>query len=244
MPTCHRPEFLALSLEKLAKTPEYNELDVRIFLDVSSEERLVEVDFVRDTYFPSATIFHANPHIYAPSGSWNILQSLKAGYESGAELVYLVEEDVMVSSGNFFQTHQYMQSTGDYFVTCGRRLMRLSEDYYTNPGSCYRREKLALVMPHICDEYFSDQRAYITEHFEPMDDAGILDDGLIRRVMMSVGGKAKCAVPSIAAHQGFHFYGRFVQYKTYGAIEDRIIQLRDMLSGLDSTGRYTKDFEV
>src|ERR1019366_91142 len=118
--------------------------------------------------------------------------------------IYLVEEDVLIRP-EFFNTHIQMQSDGDYFVTCGRKLKNRDDTHYSNPGSCYRREKLELVMPYINLQYFVDQSGYLSQLFPHMDDAGILDDGLVRRVMQSVGGKAKCAVPAICAHQGFHY---------------------------------------
>jgi len=245
IPTYRRPEMLALSLEKIASTTQAanHELDVRIFLDHTIlQSRIDELDYVRDTYFPTADIFHAREHVLVPSGTWNILQSLKAGYETGAEFVFFVEEDVMVAP-DFFDRHLAMQRSGDYFVTSGRKLRHRDETYFSNPGSCYRREKLALVVPHINDRYFADLKGYLEKHFPDMQDAGILDDGLIRRVMRSVGGKALCAVPSIAFHQGFHMYGRNPQYRVEGSISDKIAGLRLLLQTVSPNDRYTGDFE-
>jgi hypothetical protein len=241
MPTFARPEFLALALEKVAAADNAPD-DVRIFLDACSDGRLAEVEYARDTYLPTAEIFRAGNHIICPGGTWNILNSLKQGYETGAEYVFFIEEDVLIKP-TFFNEHYRMQSEGDYFVTCGRNL-RGRVDYYSNPGTCYRRDKLAQVIPHIDLKYFANQVSYLTQCFPHMDDAGILDDGLIRRVMRSVEGEAKCAEPPIAVHQGFHYYNKFVEYKTSGSIQDRIAQLRVMLTTIDPTNRYTRDFEV
>jgi hypothetical protein len=244
MPTFRRPEMLALSLENLQATPEASSLDVRIYLDHCVQPtRLEEVEYVRDEYFPAATIFHAGNHVLAPSGSWNILHSLKSGYETGAEYIALVEEDVLVRP-DFFQRHLEMQASGDFFVTCGRQLAHLPTDYFSNPGSCYGREKLALVVPHICPAYFASQKDYLNQKFGSMDDAGILDDGLIRRVMRSVNGESRCAIPAIASHIGFHYYNRMTQYKNEGSIQDRIARLRVMLPNVSPADRYTGDFEL
>ena len=89
MPTFCRPEFLALALEKVAVANNVPD-DVRIFLDTCSDERMSEVEFVRDTYLPTAEIFRAGAHIICPSGTWNILNSLKQGYETGAEYIYFI----------------------------------------------------------------------------------------------------------------------------------------------------------
>jgi len=193
-------------------------------------------------YFPTADLFHANNHVLLPGGTWNILQSLKAGYETGADMVFFVEEDVFVTP-DFFDRHLELQAAGDYFVTSGRVLQNFDDTFYSNPGSCYRREKLAHVIPYICDEYFANPKLYLETRFPFMDDAGILDDGLIRRVMRSVGGWARCATPPIAFHQGFHFYGKTAEYRVEGTIEEKIAGLRIMLPKISPAGRYTRDFE-
>lgn len=234
--------MLALTLEHLAQTRPAFQLDVRICVDHTNQERLADIDYVRDTYFPTADIYHAGNHILTPGGCWNILNSLKSGYETGAEYVFFVEEDVFVSP-DFFDRHLELQGSGDYFVTSGRKLAYFDDTFYSNPGSCYRRKKLAAVIPHICDLYFTDQRGYLEHYFPGMDDAGILDDGLIRRAMRSLGGRAKCAVPSIAFHQGFHYYNKMAEYRVEGNIQQKIEQLRVLLPTVDPKARYTGDFE-
>jgi hypothetical protein len=181
-----------------------------------------------------------------PSGSWNILQALKSGYETGAEYIAFVEEDVLVAA-DFFDRHLELQVSNDYFVTCGRKLPYFDDTFYSNPGTMYRREKLGLVIPHICDAYFFNQKAYIEKNFPRDDSMGILDDGLVRHVMASVGGKAKCAVPRIASHVGWHYYGKMHQYKNEGRLEDRIAWIREFLSDIPARKaadpRYIGDLE-
>jgi hypothetical protein len=232
-----------LALENLSKNPEIERTDVRIYLDWAPEGRLAEVEYVRDTYLPIAEIYQAHTHVIAPSGTWNILYALKSGWETGTEYIYLVEEDVMVRP-TFLQDHKKLQASGDYFVTCGRRCGRMPIDFYSNPGTCYRKEKLAHVIPHINMRYFANLAGYVAEHFPHMDDLGILDDGLIRRVMRSVGGKAICADPPIAAHQGFHYYDKLEPWlNRTGSIEERIQRLREMLPTVNPKDRYSRDFE-
>ena len=145
IPTFARPEFLALALEKVNATNNAPD-DVRIFLDTCSDERMDETEYVRDTYLPTAEIFRAGLHVISIGGSWNILNSLKQGCLTGAEYVFFIEEDVMVKP-DFFDRHYQMQAEDDYFVTCGRKLRNRDENYYSNPGTCYRHEKLETVLP-------------------------------------------------------------------------------------------------
>lgn len=235
--------MLALSLEKLERIVPDN-VDVQIYLDTCGEERLDEVEYVRDTYLPEASIFRSGSHPYAPSGCWNILNALKQGYQTGARFVFLVEEDVMVRPDFFdwhFNIHEYCARL--YFASCGRRRPEYPSDHYTNPGACFPREKLSLVVPHICDEFFADRTGYMNDRFGEMNEASDLDDGLIRRVIRSVHGVIRYPEKPVVAHQGFSSYNRFAEYRTEGTIEERIRQLRLMLPTLKSTNRYTRDFE-
>lgn len=244
IPTLRRPEFLALTLERLSQAPEAEHLDVRIFLDTATKERLADVEYCRDVYFPTAEIFRAREHVKVLSGCWNILHALKEGYETGAEYIFLVEEDIMIRP-NFFFWHLQKHSENDFFVTCGRRHGHMPLDFYSNPGTCYRRDKLALVMPHICPEFFADTKRYLNKHFPTMIGMdGPLDDGLIRKVIRSVNGKVLCADPSVAVHQGFRFYNRANEYKIIdGPIRSRIAQLRELLPKVNPADRYAGDFE-
>lgn len=241
MPAFRRPEIAALSLEKLALACSLD-TDVRIYLDTCGDERLEEFQYVRDTYFPTATIYRAGLHVIAPSGSWNILNSLAQGFDTKADLVFFIEEDVLVSR-NFFKWHEARHSEYPYFVTSGRKLKNRDTSYYSNPGSCFSKEALSLIVPHICLEYFADQAGYLDKHFPGMDDAGILDDGLIRRVMRSVQGKAIAADPAIAFHYGFRYYNRLEPWMISGSIQNRIIEARKIFEKVNPNDRYSQDFE-
>ena len=248
IPTFRRIEMLALCIERISAAEESRNLDIRIFLDHSFPERINEVEWVRDRYCEQAEIFHANSHVACPSGSWNILNSLKQSWESRTPIIYFVEEDVLINSQTFFKKHLEMQNSGeDYFVTCGRKLPYFDDTFYSNPGTAYRREKLGLVIPHINERYFANQKAYIESNFPHNDSAGILDDGLIRHVMLAHGGRAKCAVPRICSHVGFHYYQKMGQYKNEGKLEDRIAWIREFLSDIPARKaadpRYIGDLE-
>lgn len=219
-------------------------LDVRIFVDSCTDEIVNDVEYVRDTYLPTAQIYRANKHINVLSGTWNILQALKSGWETGAEYVCLVEEDVFVRP-DFFQKHLEMQEGNDLFVSCGRRCGRMPLDFFSNPGSMYKRDKLALVLSHINDTYFSDPAGYLKKYFPSMDGMdGPLDDGLIRKIIRSVDGKVRCAEPRICSHVGFRYYDRLEPYINKGqTIQERIQKLRELLPAVRRSDQYAGDFE-
>jgi hypothetical protein len=232
--------MLALCLERLGDARGLP--PVSIYADTSAN--LDEIEWVRDTYLPTADIHHAKPHLEVPSGCWNILNSIKQGYLTGADRVYLVEEDVMVRP-NFFEWHN---SIGDEFLaSCGRKDPAFYPRYpglYTNPGSCLHRDLLDAVVPHINDDYFRRLRDYMDEKLPPKwDEHSNLDDGLIRRTIRNMQGK--CAYPEtpVAVHQGFHFYRKVDRFVNEGTIEERVEGLRKMLARIKPMERYAHDLE-
>jgi hypothetical protein len=240
VPTLKRPEFLALALESVDRADQAPD-DVRIFLDYADAKRLDEVEFVRNTYCPRASLYQAKPHVQAPSGCWNILNAYKQGFDCGAEIIFFVEEDVRVYH-DYFTWSVKAQDSG-CFATCGRYIKRYGENYFTNPGASFRRESLALVVPHIRDSFFDDRRTYLTKTFGQFEEASDLDDGLIRHAQRSVNGFVMYPDTPKVAHQGFRMYGRTEEWRTTGSIQDRISQLRVMLDHIDPWNRYTQDFE-
>lgn len=241
IPTLKRPEFLALALEAIDKAEQAPD-DVRIFLDYTPWPYVLdEVQYVRDKYMPRATIYQAKSHPAAPSGCWNILNAYKQGYESGADIIFFIEEDVRIYHDYF--TWSIRAQDTSCFAASGRRIARYGENYFTNPGASFRCESLALVVPHIGDNFFNDRRGYLTRTFGAFEEASDLDDGLIRHVMRSIKGNVVYPETPKVAHQGFHMYGKMEECRTTGYIEDRISQLRVMLNRIDPSCKGFGDFE-
>lgn len=234
----------ALALQNISQTKESSELDVRIFIDNTTDDVLEEFDYVRDNYFPNATIYHAREHIEVPSGSWNILNALKEGYNSGAEIVFLIEEDVMVYPDYFEWSFRAHNENPDSFACCGRLRKEYSSDYYTNPGASFRRHNLKHVVEHITDDYFKDQRSYLDATFPKLDEASFLDDGLIRRVIKQQNSYVVYPYTPRGAHQGFRYYNKLMQFKVEGSISERIEKCRNLLNQVNPQDRYSRDFEV
>jgi hypothetical protein len=239
IPTANRPELLALCLERLSATPGLPE--VHIYADSVPESRLREVEIVRDLYLPEAFLFHARPHIPAPSGCWNILHSIKSASRY-ADDVYLVEEDVMVYP-YFFQWHEAQSAP----ASCGRRHWDKRWKYidlYTNPGSCLRRPLLDKLVPHIQDEYFLDTRGYLDRTFGPWHDITHLDDGLIRNVLKANGWDVVYPERAVCAHQGFAGYGKLHIYQNNEIdLEKRIERAREIMASTSPMEPFARDFE-
>jgi hypothetical protein len=243
MPAANRPELLALALEGLANAHECPD-DVRIFVDHSAKDSLEDFGWVRDNYFPTADLFLANPHIKVPSGCWNILNSIKQGYETGADIIYLIEEDVRVKP-DYFPYAKAAIAAG-YPAALGREtpMNRNNGPVYTNPGSALSRATAEKLVPHINDDYFQRLRAYLDERFGAYPNFSDLDDGLIRRVILA--DKGECAVPKTpkATHLGFYFYNKLDIYKNHETvIQNKIERARELFRTVKAGDKYSRDFE-
>lgn len=240
MPAAFRPELLALSLEGLSNAR--NCPEVHILVDYSAKHLLDEIEWVRDQYHPTAYMYLAKPHIAAPSGCWNILNAVKFGYDSGAETIHMIEEDVRVFP-DYFEWAQEVPA--HYPAALGRKtpMNRANGAVYTNPGSFLRRELAGKVVPHINDDYFTRLREYLDDHFKPYPYFSDLDDGLIRRVILAEG--QECFVPETpkAAHLGFFYYNKIDIYLNREAtIQGKIERARELFRTM-RPGRYSRDFE-
>jgi len=238
MPCAHRPEFSALSLLFLSWSVDFPE--IRMYIDHVSDKLKSEFQYVFEHFAPhNAKIFYREPHREGTSGVWNILHSVKDGYETGAGTVFLIEEDVFVRS-EFFRRHWETMSTGKYLASCGRicpRFSRLNKGVYTNPGAALGRPLLDNLIPHINDKFFDDTGGYIRNLMpEKPGYIGGLDDGLIRRVITVMGGEAYHQDPAVCSHVGFQAYENrydFCQIDESAPIGKRIEDLKKMFLRLD-----------
>ncbi len=239
VPSAKRPELLALTLEKLSQAKDVPE--VHIYVDSVPESILREFEAVRDLYLPEAFLLHARPHLPAPSGCWNILNSIKSA-ASYADDVYLVEEDVLVYP-YFFDWHETQTAP----ASCGRYHWNPKWKYrhlYTNPGSLLRRPLLDALIPHICDEYFLDTRGYLDRIFGPWHEITHLDDGLIRNVMKQNGWDAAYPEKPVCAHAGFTGLGSLDIYQITGqTLEERIERVRELIANPPKQKEWAPDWE-
>jgi len=250
MPVAERPEFCALALECLAKT--HFPVPIHVFVDDISGKVKEEFSYVFDHHAPPHTTIHwQGPHVTATSGCWNILDSIKTGRETGADYVFLVEEDVLVRP-NFFEYHWEALSL-DGQVSCGRKYLpfwKRCPGMYTNPGSCLKGELADAVIQHINMEFFADTGGYMERVIGHVEGIHGLDDGLIRRVLWKNGWSAKHQEEPTCSHVGFQAYENrydFCHVDQLAHISNRIANLRNLFLTLDPINgphaRYVKDLE-
>jgi hypothetical protein len=191
-----RPDYIGKCLECLLACPEISDTEVFIFQDsrkslpANRAELFPVTTEIIENYvhrFAHAAFSQQPDHTYHTDGSgklhpntFNLRVGLKRAYESGAERMYLVCDDVLVTP-DFLRWHKAVQQDGDYPVTCSARLPSqefpiLPEHdlnaYYQSPivldnGLCWRRDKLAAVVNARATEIMSYRFPYFEKPMIP-----------------------------------------------------------------------------
>lgn len=168
-----RPEYIGQCLENLLRCPESQDVQIAVFQD----SRIALPDNRTSLFFQTAGIIESYskffPNFYFTQrinhdfdmqgagqfhpSAVNAHQALLEAYDSGAEYVYYVQDDVLVAP-DFLLWHKAVQEDGNYFCTCSDRLPKGWESkpfdlgaYYESPirldnGLCWRRENLAIAL--------------------------------------------------------------------------------------------------
>lgn len=224
----NRPELLALCLEHLSACPEIQQKEIW----VRCERRNLPDEFLRDnksiaeyTYGSVLPIRFelSRGHGYA-GNSFNTLTAYTDALLAGAERVYLVEDDVLVSP-DFFRWHAAMyRRNPTLFCSVGWHCLRRSDiprstdprPYFTSRedfasiGLCWTADMLSRVVYHATNEYFNNPAGYLHSHF-PNSDLSLSfseQDGLIMHVLQDA--KLPVAWPYLrrCSHIGWWGYHR------------------------------------
>ena len=267
--TFFRPEYLWTCLNAIAEADGGAEKEVWVAQDHHSDARRADANYPREqaenaeivehfrNKFASFRFINRVPKAY-DGNSYNCLELYKEAYNTDARLVYLVEDDIFVEK-DFFTWHEAVQQKGDYLCSVGRLQttrpdLRTSDDPeayvesssdYTSWGSCWRREKLAPLVEHACEDYYRNMTGYIVRRFpnSPLKNIWTEQDGLIRRVLMEGNGKRLTASPCLkrAYHIGITGYHRSNGYQFTGTLAEKVQQLNDALKSGALPG-LRKDF--
>lgn len=250
--TYNRPDYLRLCLEYLSKAEGVSDKIIWIFIDRGRSliREFYEVinDFRNQLDF-SITI---RPEHADMGNSMNTMEAYKDAYHWGAKFIYLVEDDVLVTP-DFFKWHEAVQAQGDFMCSIGYRCSRNPEvtknfsdpeAYFTSArdyasiGVCWRREKLAPIITHACDEYYRDLNGYIAEHFpnSRFFTCFTEQDGLIMRAMGETNGITVWPYLPRAWHFGVSGYHRLrsprLSYQ----------EIKDILHSQEKINMVDKDF--
>jgi len=130
--------------------------------------------------------------------SFSAGEALRFAYLSGYELIHYVEDDCMVKADFFRWTRETHSDWDDIFCSCSwvfnHHMPIVDETYFAPwiyiPQFTIKRDKLALVIPHLNPLYFSDMSRYLGENFRDESMVRLYPqvahyeiDGLLQRVI-------------------------------------------------------------
>lgn len=229
VPTFNRPELLHCCLKRIREAEP--EIPVLVFPDRgtwplykgSIDKRFdVEVMMVPDNPW------HGNTS--------NTMEAFRFAYNGGADVVYYIEDDVMIHP-NFFAWHrdQHGYEGNKLFGSMGWVFNQhapitndlLYQPWYYAIGTCFRRPKLRLIVEHASPLYYEYMRDYIAEKFplsalnSPFGIEHYEQDGLIQRVMERDKSQTVAAGIACCSHVGAFGYNRgWTQDKFFAGCKD------------------------
>jgi hypothetical protein len=235
--------MLWLCLEHFAACPESADVRVWVYVDAHVNQPSVPREEILAVVkkFPQLSVevtFRA-PHRYL-GNSFNVLMAYKDAYQSKAQHVFLIEDDVVISPG-FFAWHR-AQHDG-HLLGCSIAIEKgPRQGPYASLGVCFRREVLQVVVPHCNDAYFRSMEGYIRERFFSKGKPALdyEQDGLIARLLD--GYKVAWAQTPLAQHVGWYGYHRARSTRPKGSLEDRYRQIRHVLSDSHLLRVWSRDF--
>jgi len=236
IPTFNRPELLWLCLDYISACPEYGELDIKVYLDAhyKRQSRLNETKEVLKKFNDNVKLYVRQPNGYR-GNSYNLMMAYSDAFHSKAEYVFMVEDDVMISS-HFFEWHKQAQLVNPVCSVAGKNP---GHGVYCSIGVCFNREMLEPIVKHCVHEYFKDMGGYCRANFPPSP-FGTEQDGLIARVFN--GKKAVWANPPEAQHIGWYGYNRPHGIRPIGNLNDKYKKVKEVLYNKEELQKCVKDF--
>lgn len=233
IPTFSRPEMLWHCLEHLSVAESIADYEVRVLLDFHRDRKpppAAEVEQVV-ARFPIVTkLIRRDPHSFH-GNSYNVLQGYKEAL--AAEHVYLVEDDVLVEP-DFFLWHRQQQGNGAFCSVAVRNersgLLKSDRDY-ASLGVCFPRASVQHIVKHARSDYYRDQQGYIARTFDGRFGNEFHEqDGLILRVMGSIGGYSIWPLEPKARHVGTYGYNAGNEHRPLGSLLERYRIIKQRIS--------------
>lgn len=224
IPCWGRPEFLHHTLDNLVRTGDMNTVHVIFKMDHAFH---ADIPKVIESWKEHISSFSLSP---TPKTGYTVTKqshNLLSGYAQAAELstglVFMVEEDIMVSR-DFFRYHRAIHAKEDLFVslstmnhnrhvkvTTDPEAYYLSHGDYCSLGACFKKEVIqSHILPHATKEYYGNPYKYCERVFpsSSLNRSMVEQDGLIRRIQKAQ--HLPTAYPHVprAFHAGWYGYNR------------------------------------
>ncbi len=246
VPTYDRPEYLAVCLEYLSEARGIADKEIWICQDnhvgAYPEPGVLAVfqsrGFLRARNIEVKCTMRSAHNYYG--NSVNIFKSLKQAVETGAERIFLVEDDIMVMP-DFFEWHEEVLAAVNPFVSCGTAVNKsahfpingryaqdetfqdaaavyLSESAYSSHAIAIKKENAKVLV-----EVFANEKIY--ESLEP----GFEQDIMIQKFLVT--NKLKSAWPYVprAYNVGMRSYHINTGMRVNGTPEEKRATLKAII---------------
>lgn len=235
VPAWRRPDFLAAALRRLAIADD-GQQRYWVCLDRGFSRDVVQIadQFVRSMGTSRAQI-RRRSHRYK-GNSYNVLMSYKEAVATSADLVHLVEEDILVSRDYFdFHRRAHGLAPGSFAVSACRNQQFppgveppdlhdavYGHVSYQSIGVSFQPDRLAHVVGHAVRSYFNNPVGYCRKRWpdSTINPANAEQDGLIHRMIEADGVSTTYPAAPRAYHAGFIGYHRRGAAPS-GSIEER-----------------------
>lgn len=240
LPTYDRPEMLWFCLEHLAASPDIQSVQIRVMVDAHIGQPpppKADIKAVVEK-FPQLSIqIGFRPSHPYHGNSFNVLMAYKDAYETQAEYVYLVEDDVMVHP-LFFGWHRHQHENDKEIGASIGVVKEPFHSHYASWGVCFKRETLSLILPHCKAAYFQNMTGYCRARFLPSK-VHCEQDGLFCRVLAR--HTVVYATTPLAQHVGWYGYHRPRGVRPKGTLDERYEQVKRALASVESLRGVVRD---
>lgn len=233
IPAYFRPEMLHFVLKQIEKAEGAEKLHYVFNVDFGFNHTILSV--IR--HFPFSHEIRIQKRFEGHKDakqSFNLLDGYLYCAARTDKLVYMIEDDIMISN-DFFKFHEQAQQFPN-FCTIGvknpnRKIYEMevsnidiykTNNDYCSLGVCFDKDVINKhIAPHINKEYFNNPYKYVENHFPKSGISGSYceQDGLIRRIQMQLDLPIIYPVVPRAFHAGF--YGKNRKKYISGSFEQR-----------------------
>lgn len=248
IPCFDRPELLHETLGNLVRTGDLGTVHVIFKPDMGHHS---DIRTVIDHYTPDMLSFEVIPPTTSryrlTKQSFNVLSGYAIAASKSTGLVFMVEEDIQVST-DFFRYHRAIHAKEHLFASLSTKnhnrnvsttddpeAYYLSTSDYCSLGVCMRATTITdLITPHLTEHYLRDPVKYCAAHFPgaPFAPGHAEQDGLIRRIQHT--SDLPTAYPHVprAFHSGWYGYNR-KRSPLRGTLQDKINKVRETIYDTD-----------
>ena len=250
IPAYNRPEMLYLCLSNIVKARHYDEHNYILCLDYGHDPMCERV--FNQFNLPGGVIKMPPAKNAITKQSANVLNGWIAGAQMSDNMVYLIEDDVLINE-DYFHYHRTVNNDGWCSIGavnfCNRREMSLQTDeyyidygVYQSIGVCFRKDVIFNdIAEHFNLSYIMNPGGYLQREFpnSAIGSAFIEQDGLIHRI--SERGQKAVVFPMHPRcfHAGLYGKNRG-QYQT-GTLQQKIEYLKSVVYDEAELRKHVKD---